>query len=310
MRGKKPSSAGRGRGTKTGSAPAYTLESLLRTAAARLTRARLSYGHGTLEARDEAAWLVLHALGLPLDTPASSRRIAAPAAQRALALVDERIARRVPAAYLTHEAWLGGLPFYVDERVIVPRSFIADLLPERFAPWLRHPARVKRVLDLCTGSGCLAILLAKTFPKAQVDAVDVSPEALAVAERNVRAYRLGRHIELIRSNMFAALGDRRYDLIISNPPYVTAAAMKALPAEYRSEPDIALAGGKDGFDFVRTILKEAPRHLNDDGLLLVEPGHARARLEKAFPRLPFIWPDTSGGDDCVFLLEQPVAILR
>ena len=199
--------------------------------------------------------------------------------------------------------------------MIVPRSFIAELLCQRLEPWLADPRKVRRALDLCTGSGCLAIIMAKTFAHARVDAVDVSPPALAVAGRNVGRYRLGRRIKLIESDLFAGLRDRCYDLIISNPPYVTAATMRRLPPEYRSEPALALAGGADGFSLVDAILRKAAHHLAPGGLLLVEIGHHRRRLEAAYPRLPFVWPQTSGGDDCVFLLTRddlvaPAALQR
>ena len=284
-----------------------TLAALLVTATRRLARARLSYGHGTLDAQDEASYLVQHALGLPVGSfsaTALRRTLTKSAVQKALALIEQRICRRVPAAYLTQEAWLQGLRGYVDERVIVPRSYIAELLGEQLAPWLAAPNRVKTALDLCTGSGCLAIILAKMFPRSRVDAVDLSADALAVAQHNVRRYRLGRRIELVESDLFAAVSGCSYDLIISNPPYVTAATMKRLPPEYRSEPARALAGGRDGFDLVDTILRQAASQLNDHGLLVVEIGHHRRRLEATYPHLPFVWPETSGGDDCVFVLSR------
>ena len=283
-----------------------TLQALVDTAYARLTRARLAYGHGTTNAWDEAVYLVLHALRLPLDqlTPHLARLTSASERARALRLIDERIRRRVPAAYLTHEAWLGEHRFFVDERVIVPRSYIAELLRERLRPWVnsRHP--VRGALDLCTGSGCLAILLARTFRLAQIDAADIDRDALAVARLNVAAYRLRSRIRVLPSNMFSALRGARYDLIVANPPYVSGAAMRALPREYRHEPALALAGGTDGLDAVRVILREAAAHLNANGLLVVEVGHHRRRVERAFPHLPFMWPETSGGDDCVFILER------
>jgi ribosomal protein L3 glutamine methyltransferase len=283
-----------------------TLREVAGEAVRRLRAARLSYGHGTTNARDEGIYLALHALGLPpdalerhLDRPLTRREIA-----RVEALVARRIAQRKPAAYLTREAWLGDCRFYVDERVIVPRSYIAELLRDDLAPWVRRRARVKRALDLCTGSACLAILLARSFPRAHVDAADISQAALAVARRNVHDYGLGARIALWRSDLFGALGGARYDLIVSNPPYVTTATMRRLPPEYRREPAIALAGGADGLGIVRRILREAPAHLARHGLLVVETGHARARVECAFPRLPFVWPETSGGADCVFLLSR------
>lgn len=284
--------------------PPVTPRQLIAAAAARFRKARLAYGHGTLNAGDEAAWLMVHALGCPFeDLPAHiDRPLTAAVMQRAQRLFDRRIAERIPAAYLTREAWLGEHRFHVDERVIVPRSYIAELLRDRLRPWLaRAPATL---LDLCTGSGCLAIVAAHTFPLAQVDAVDLSAGALAVARRNVRDHRLVSRLRLLRSDLFAALSGRRYDLIISNPPYVGDSAMRRLPAEYRHEPELALHGGRDGLDLVRRILGEAPHHLKPRGWLVMEVGHYRARVERAFPRLPFIWAETSGGDDCVLLLQR------
>jgi ribosomal protein L3 glutamine methyltransferase len=286
--------------------PPATVHTLLDRAYARLERAKLSYGHGTTNAWDEAVYLVLHALKLPPDhlTPYLARNVSATELARAMALIDERIRRRVPAAYLTREAWLGDYRFYVDERVIVPRSYIAELLRDRLAPWLAPRRRIRSALDLCTGSGCLAILLAKTFPAARIDGIDIDRGALTVAKRNVADYWLQARIRLLRSDMFAALGTERYDLIIANPPYVSADTMRKLPGEYRHEPKLALASGKDGLDAVRVILREAATYLNENGLLVVEVGHHRRRVEAAFPRWPFVWPQTSGGDDCVFTLGR------
>ncbi|MDB5812598.1 MAG: Ribosomal protein N(5)-glutamine methyltransferase [Betaproteobacteria bacterium] len=283
-----------------------TTRNVIDQARSRLARAHLAYGHGIPSAWDEAVYLVLHALKLPPGRlNAALERIVPPQAlARVSRLVDERIKRRVPAAYLTHEAWLGDYRFYVDERVIVPRSYIAELIGERFSPWLAPRQRIARALDLCTGSGCLAIVLAKTFTRAAVDAVDLDSGALAVARRNVAAYRLQRRVRLLRSDMFEAVRNARYDLIIANPPYVSAAAMRALPPEYRHEPEISLASGKDGLDAVRVILREAAAHLTDRGVLVVEVGHHRRRVERAFPRYAFTWPQTSGGDDCVFMLDR------
>jgi ribosomal protein L3 glutamine methyltransferase len=224
--------------------------------------------------------------------------------------VERRIATRKPAAYLLKEAWLGEHRFYVDERVIVPRSFIAEWMQPRrwdeLPKFFGHPNRttVKSALDLCTGSGCLAILTALMFPDAQVEAADISADALDVAKRNVLDYGLGRRIHLVRSDLFSALQERRYDLIVSNPPYVKASSMKTLPAEYRAEPALALASGRDGLDHTRTILREATQHLNPGGMLVVEIGHNRKALERAFPRLPFAWPETSSGAGFVFTLRK------
>ena len=268
--------------------------------------ARLVFGHGTTNAFDEAAYLTLHALGLPpdelepyLDTQLDLRQTG-----KILRLFQRRIRERKPAAYLTREAWLGNFRFYVDERVIVPRSFIAELLRDDLAPWIAEPGKIGSALDLCTGSGCLAVLLAHSFPRAKIDAADIAGDALRVARRNVADYRLGSRIRLIKSDLFGSLPGKRYDLIVSNPPYVRNAIMRRLPREYQREPEIALAGGKDGLAAVRIILHLAAQHLKPGGLLVVEVGHNRRQVEKAFPRLAFTWPETSGGDDCVFLLDR------
>lgn len=273
-----------------------------------LRDAGAAYGHGSTNARDEAAYLTLHALGLPLDTSDWTLPVEAAAARKVDALVARRIRTRKPAAYLTREAWLGEFRFYVDERTIVPRSFIAELLRCDLAPWVARPRRIRTALDLCTGSGCLAILLAHRFPRAQIDAADLSPDALEVARRNVADYALGERIRLLRSDLFVGLAGRRYDLVVTNPPYVTAKAMRALTAEYRREPRVALAGGADGLDVVRRIVHEAADHLEQDGWLVVETGHARKRVERAFPTLPLIWAETSAGADCVFLVSREALI--
>jgi ribosomal protein L3 glutamine methyltransferase len=273
-------------------------------------RSGISYGHGTTNALDEAAWLILRSLGLPphdlqtrLETPLTEAQYRA-----GRALLEERVATRKPAAYLLHEAWLGPHRFYVDERVIVPRSFLAELLENGDSPLF--PSREARgpsplsILDLCTGSGCLAVLAALRFPGARVDAADLSPEALEVARRNVADYRLGDRVTLIESDLFSALGRRRYDLILSNPPYVKAASMRTLPPEYRKEPRMALASGSDGLEHTRAILAGAREHLEPGGLLAVEIGHNRKALERAYPRAPFEWPRTSAGRGFVFTLAR------
>ena len=287
------------------SARRWTAGRLVQYGARRFRAAGLAYGHGTTSARDEAAYLTQHGLGLALDAPRRilARRIAARDAARVMRLFERRIRERKPAAYLTGEAWLGDVRFHVDERVIVPRSHIAGLLQDRLAPWIADATRLRTALDLCTGSGCLAILMARAFPRARIDATDIAATALAVARINVRRHRLGRRVRLIRSDGFSALRGNRYDLIVSNPPYVTDAAMRRLPREYRHEPPIALAGGRDGLDVVRDILARAARHLTPGGLLVVEVGDGRRRLEKACARLPLTWLDTSGGGD-VFLLTR------
>lgn len=277
-----------------------------RTITRRFAAARLAYGHGTGTARDEAAWLVCSVLGIAFDDleTALEQPVHAPLAIRLAKLADRRIRTRAPLAYLLNEAWLSGQRFYVDERVIVPRSHIAELLGERLAPWVRSPASVSRVLDLCTGSGCLAILAALAFPGSRVDATDVSDAALAVARINVETHGLIDRLRILQSDLFTALAGERYDLIVSNPPYVDARAMRALPMEYRHEPDLALAGGVDGLALVRQILDTGPEHLAEDGVLVVEIGAHRAALESAYPRLPFTWIDTSDGEEQVFLLHR------
>jgi ribosomal protein L3 glutamine methyltransferase len=272
-------------------------------ARARLDQAGVSFGHGTTNAFDEAVWLVLWRLGLPLDDLDGVAGRALDAAQQAAveALVDERIATRKPAAYLTGEAWLQGVPFFVDERAIVPRSLIAEPLADgSIDAWLA--AGTTRVLDLCTGNGSLAVLAALAWPEVVVDASDLSADALAVARRNVDRHGLGERITLVESDGLAGLAGRRYDLILCNPPYVNAASMAALPPEYRAEPVLALAGGPDGMDFVRTLLRDAPAHMTDDAVLVLEIGHERPHFERAFPRLEVAWLPTSAGDDQVLLV--------
>ena len=283
-----------------------TLRDLLRFAVSRYNEARLFFGHGTDNAWDEAVYLLLHSLHLPLDRLEPFLDAKLTSAERAdlLHLIERRVKERLPVAYLTNEAWLGEFSFYVDERVIVPRSFIAELLREQLAPWVEDPDAVADVLDLCTGSACLAILAAHTFPAARIDAVDLSPDALAVARHNVADYELAARIRLVEGNLFAGLKSRRYDLIIANPPYVNAAAMATLPAEYRREPELALASGDDGLDLTRAILAGARRQLRPHGLLVVEIGHNREALEAAFPETPFTWLDTTAGDQYVFLLHR------
>jgi ribosomal protein L3 glutamine methyltransferase len=283
-----------------------TLGRLIREGARRFRAARLSFGHGIARASDEAAYLALHALKMHPDALQSA--LAAPLSptqvRRINALFGRRIRERKPAAYLTREAWLGDYRFYVDERVIVPRSYIAELLRDDLKPWVAQPLRTKSALDLCTGSGCLAILLAHSFPSAKIDAIDISADALRVARRNVAAYHLASRIRLLRSDLFAGVAGKRYELIVSNPPYVRKSVMDRLPTEYRKEPRLALAGGTDGLDIVRDILRHATGYLSPKGILVVEVGHNRTRVEKAFPRLELTWLSTSGGDDCVFLLER------
>ncbi len=272
----------------------------------RFSSADLWFGHGTHRARDESAWLLAHVTGLPHERLARSLayQLSATERRRALRLVAERLRTRRPLAYLIKEAWLGDHRFYVDERVVVPRSFIAELLRERLKPWIPRPAAVRQALDLCTGSGCLAILLAFAFPRAIVTATDVSRAALAVARRNIKAYRLGQRVNLRRADLFSGLEPARFDLITANPPYVDAKALRSLPREYEREPRLALDGGRDGLHFVRRILLEAARFLSPGSFLLMEIGHNRSRIERAFPRVPFIWLQTSVGNDHVLLLAR------
>lgn len=277
----------------------WTVAGLIREGTRRFRTARLHFGHGTHRADEEAACLALHALGLPPAATAAalSRPISPRQARRVLALFEQRIRTRKPAAYLTRQAWLGDFQFYVDERVIVPRSHIAGMLLERLHPWVTDSGKVGSALDLCTGSGCLAVLLARAFPRAGIDAADISTAALAVARRNVRSYRLGKRIRLIQSDIFSALGGKHYDLIVSNPPYVATASMRRLPREYRHEPRLALASGRDGLDATRAILRQAADRLNPGGMLVMEVGSGRRRLERAFPRVEFTWAETPGGGD-------------
>jgi ribosomal protein L3 glutamine methyltransferase len=283
-----------------------TIRDWLRYAVSTFCEAGLTFGHGSENAYDEAAYLVLHTLHLPLDTldPFLDARLTAQEKATLLEILQRRVEQKIPAAYLTHEAWLGEFKFYVDERVIVPRSFIAELLRERLFPWVADAENTTAVLDLCTGSGCLAILAAHAFPHAAVDAVDLSPDALQVARRNVTDYGLQDRINLVQSDLFARLSGKKYDIIISNPPYVDAESVKALPAEYLHEPKLALGSGMDGLDATRDILKQAAAHLTEHGILIVEIGHNRDALEAAYPDLPFTWLEVSAGDEFVFLLHR------
>ena len=260
------------------------LQELILRTERRFRAARLHCGHGTDNPHDEAAFLVLRGLGLPFDADLNQ----VVEGSRVEPLIQKRIKERTPAAYLLNEAWLSGVPFYVDRRVIIPRSHIAGLLAERLEPWQPRPLR--RILDLCTGSGCLAVLAARAFPLALVDASDLSAAALAVARRNVSKHNLEKRIRVVRSDLFSSLGEKRYDLIIANPPYVTSAAMRRLPAEYRHEPGLALAAGRKGLDVVARILSAAERHLTQRGVLVCEVGDGRAALERAWPRLELLWP--------------------
>jgi ribosomal protein L3 glutamine methyltransferase len=280
-----------------------TLQDILAGAVARLEAAQLAYGHGTTNARDEAAWLVLWQLGLPLDGDLDEMAETPVSEDEALAVADlvtRRIETRQPAAYLTHEAWLQGVSFYVDPRAIVPRSFIAELIADGgFDAWLSEDTR--QVLDLCTGNGSLAVLAALAWPDVQVTGADLSPDALAVARINVDRHGLQDRITLLESDGLTACPGP-WDLVLCNPPYVNAQSMHALPAEYRAEPELALAGGADGMDFIRALLRDLPARLSPNGLLVLEIGNEREHFEAAFPQLEVVWMSTSAGDDQVLLL--------
>ncbi|SDI52710.1 50S ribosomal protein L3 N(5)-glutamine methyltransferase [Paraburkholderia phenazinium] len=285
--------------------PFSTVRDLLRFAVTRFNQAELSFGHVSANAYDEAAYLVLHSLHLPLDLlePFLDAKLTPAEVDTVLGVIERRATERVPAAYITQEAWMHGFRFHVDERVIVPRSFIGELLQDGLQPYVEDPEQVGAVLELCTGSGCLAILAAHAFPNADIDAVDLSKPALEVATRNVDEYKLDDRIALFEGDLFTPLPERRYDVIITNPPYVNADSMAALPAEYKHEPEMALAGGADGMDIVRRIISEARNWLTDDGVLVVEIGNERANVEAAFGGLDLVWLSTSAGDDNVFLIQ-------
>jgi ribosomal protein L3 glutamine methyltransferase len=298
---------GRGRRARSRGARvrAVTVATLIAGGARRLARARLFFGHGTDNARDEAAALVLHALGVPHTGAAAlyRRRVGRVGQQRVRALLTRRVRERIPAAYLTGVTWFAGVRLHVDPRVLVPRSPIAELIERRFTPWI-DPGRVRRVLDVGTGSGCIAIACAKALPRARVDAVDISAVALEVARGNVRRHRLTRRVRLLRSDHFRALRGATYDIIVSNPPYVGAAELKTLPAEYRHEPRLALAAGRRGLDSVSVILRQARRHLRPGGVLVVEVGNTEGAVRRAFPRVPFVWLEFERGGGGVFLLTR------
>ena len=290
----------------------FTIRDWLRFTVSQFEASDIFFGHGTDNSYDEAVWLVMSALHLPHDTLHNFLDAVITESERKhLAhLIDQRITKRTPTAYLLREAWLRGFKFYVDERVIVPRSFIAELLDfneegeHGLQPWVEHPELINSAADICTGSGCLGILLANAFPDAAIDVVDISADAIAVCNINIANYGLQAQVTAIQSDMFAALKGKSYDLIISNPPYVDAPSMAKLPTEYRNEPQIALGSGDAGLDHTHTILHEAAKHLNDEGILVVEIGHNRDALEAAYPEVAFTWLEVAAGDQFVFLLTK------
>jgi len=284
----------------------FTIRDWLRFTVSRFEESDIFYGHGTDNSYDEAAWLILAALHLPHDTLENFLDAVITESERKhLAhLIERRVTERTPTAYLVREAWLRGFKFYVDERVIVPRSFIAELLENSLSPWIESPEMVGSAADICTGSGCLGVLLAHAFPNAAIDVVDISPDAIAVCNINIANYGLQQQVTAIQSDMFSALKDKTYDLIISNPPYVDAPSMAQLPQEYRNEPQLALGSGMAGLDHTHTLLREAVNYLNDGGLLIVEIGHNRDALLEANPDLPFTWLEVESGNEFVFLLTK------
>ena len=290
--------------SKSKPAEPRTVRDFILWAERRFNKAGLYFGHGTDNARDEAVWLVIATLHIPYgELDAQAERQPNAAEQQAVReLVEARIGTRKPLAYLLHEAWFAGLKFYVDERVLVPRSLIGDFIHEQFQPWI-DPTRVHRILDLCTGSGCIAIAAARAFPQAQVDGADISADALAVARINVERHGLGARVQLVQSDLYQGLAGRRYDLILTNPPYVDAADMAALPAEYRHEPALALASGEQGLDAILHILAHARAHLEPGGALVAEVGNSHGALAARFPDVPFVWLTSASGDESLFLLS-------
>lgn len=289
-----------------------TIRDWLRYAVSRFENSDIFYGHGTDNAYDEAVWLIMGALHLPHDTLNNflDARLTGEERTKLAGFIDERISKHTPTAYLLKEAWLQGYKFFVDKRVLIPRSFIAELLVnDGLQPWIEYPELVNNAVDICTGSGCLGVLLADVYPDAEIDVVDISTDAIDVCNINIANYGLQNRMHAIKSDMFSALVDddgnpKQYDLIISNPPYVDAPSMAELPAEYRNEPQLALGSGTAGLDHTHTILREAANYLTDGGVLVVEIGHNRDALLEAYPDLPFTWLEVSSGDQFVFLLTK------
>lgn len=284
--------------------PFSTVRDLLRYAVTRFTREKLFFGHGSENAFDEAAYLILHTLSLPIDRlePFLDARLLPEEIASVMDIIERRVTDRIPAAYLTGEAWLQGYSFQVERGVIIPRSFLAELIIEQFSPWVPDPGDITDILELCTGSGCLAIMLADQFPNAIVDAVELSPAALGVAQTNINRYGMKGRIQLHHADLYDGIPDKLYQLIVTNPPYVNQTSMENLPPEYLHEPQMALAGGFDGMDIVRRIVRTAGERLTDDGLLIVEIGNEAEHAIAAFPELELTWLSTSGGDNRVFLL--------
>ncbi|NOS95879.1 MAG: 50S ribosomal protein L3 N(5)-glutamine methyltransferase [Methylotenera sp.] len=284
----------------------FTIRDWIRFAVSQFEASDIFYGHGTNNGYDEAVWLIMSALHLPMDTLDNffDARLTEAERTKLADFIEQRISKHTPTAYLLKEAWLQGLKFYVDERVLIPRSFIAELLNNDLSPWIEFPELIESAADICTGSGCLGILLASTFPNAAIDVIDISQDAIDVANINIANYGLEAQITAIKSDMFSALNGKKYDVIISNPPYVDAPAMAALPAEYRNEPQLALGSGVAGLDHTHTILREAANYLTDDGILIVEIGHNREALEAAYPNIVFNWLEVSSGNEFVFLLTK------
>ncbi|WP_020395269.1 50S ribosomal protein L3 N(5)-glutamine methyltransferase [Thiolinea disciformis] len=280
-----------------------TIQDFIRWGASRFREAELNFSHGMASALDEAAYLVLHTLHLPVDTPSLyfNARLTKSEQKQVSDVLWRRVNERKPAAYLTKEAWFAGLPFFVDERVLVPRSPLAELIEKQFYPWL-EPESVQNILDLCTGSGCIGIACAYAFSDAEVDLSDISDPALQVAAINIERHKLTKHVNIIHSDLFEQMPAKRYDLIISNPPYVDADDIAAMGDEFRHEPQLGLAAGKDGLDIVRRILAQARHYLNDDGILIVEVGNSQYALQQAYPNIPFHWLEFERGGDGVFLL--------